>query len=127
MRVRSIARRLVGIWLMVDGAMTGLWFAGVADSLGGRDTLSVMVMVARVLTAALSGTAGWLIACHRPQGLTLGRVAVALVAVFSVVTAWTGVMPTNLDPAWRRPSALLTTAAAACAMLVLRQDTREIA
>jgi hypothetical protein len=126
MRVRSIARRLVGIWLMVDGVTTGLWFAGVADSLGGRDTLSVVVMGARVLTAALSGTAGWLIAQQRPQGAALGRVAVALIALFSVITAWTGVLPTNLDPARRVTAAMITTAAAAGAMIVLRQETRGV-
>lgn len=125
MRVRSILGRVIGVWLIVDAVTTGLWFSTIADSLAGRDTLSVIVMVARLLTAALSAAAGWLIARRRPQGPALGRAALALVALFAFVTAMSGVLPTNLDPAWRWPAAIVTTAAAAAAIAVLREENRE--
>lgn len=125
MRVRSILGRVIGVWLMVDAVTTGLWFSAIADSLAGRDTLSVMVMVARLLTAALSAAAGWLIAQRRPQGPALGRAALVLVALFALVPAVSGVLPTNLDPAWRWPAAIVTTGAAVAAIAVLREDNRE--
>jgi hypothetical protein len=120
MRVRSISRRIIGVWLMVDAALTAMWFSTRADSLGGRDTLSVVMMVLRLGVAGVSAVAGWNIAQQRPQGTALGTIALALIAVFALVTAWSGVLPTNLDPAWRVPVALGTTAAAVTAMLVLR-------
>ena len=126
MRVRSISRRVIGVWLMVDAVTTGLWISGIADSLATRDTLSVIALVARLMTAALSATGGWLITQQRPQGPVLGTVALVLIAVFSLLTAWSGVLPTNLDPAWRGPVALVTTSAAAAAIAVLRIESREL-
>lgn len=126
MRVRSISRRVIGVWLMVDAVTTGLWISAIADSLATRDTLSVVAIVARLVTAALSATGGWLITQQRPQGPVLGTVALVLIAVFSLVTAWNGVLPTNLDPAWRGPVALVTTSAAAAAIAVLRIESREL-
>ncbi len=126
MRVRSISRRVIGVWLMVDAVATGMWFSAIADSLATRDTLSVAALVVRLMTAALSATAGWLITQRRPQGPVLGTVALALLAAFSLVTAWSGLMPTNLDPAWRWPVALITTSAAAAAIAVLRYESREL-
>ena len=126
MRVRSISRRVIGVWLMVDAVATGLWISTIADSLATRDTLSVIALVARLMTAALSATGGWLIAQQRPQGPVLGIVALVLIAAFSLVTAWSGVLPTNLDPAWRGPVALVTASAAAAAIAVLRTESREL-
>ncbi len=126
MRVRSISRRVIGVWLMVDAVTTGLWISAIADSLATRDTLSVIALVARLMTAALSATGGWLITQQRPQGPVLGTVALVLIAVFSLVTAWSGVLPTNLDPAWRGPVALVTTSAAVAAIAVLRIESREL-
>jgi hypothetical protein len=126
MRVRSISRRVIGVWLMVDAVATGMWFSAIADSLATRDTLSVVALVARLMTAALSATAGWLITQQRPQGPVLGTVALMLLAAFSLVTAWSGLLPTNLDPAWRGPVALITTSAAAAAIAVLRYESREL-
>lgn len=125
MRVRSILGRVIGVWLMVDAVTTGLWFSAIADSLPGRDTLSVVVMVARLLTAALSAAAGWLIAQRRPQGPALGSTALVLVGLFALVTAVSGVLPTNLDPAWRWPAAIVTAGAAVAAIAVLREENRE--
>lgn len=125
MRVRSILGRVIGVWLMVDAVTTGLWFSAIADSLAARDTLSVTVMVARLLTAALSAAAGWLIAQRRPQGPALGRAASGLIALFAFVTAVSGVLPTNLDPAWRWPAAIATAGAAVAAIAVLREDDRK--
>lgn len=125
MSVRSIVCRLIGVWLMVDGAVTGLWFAGLADSMGGRDGLSVTATVARVLVAALSVSAGWLISQQRPAGAPLGIAALLLITLLTLVNAGTGVLPSNLDPSFRWPAAFLQAAGAAAAIFFLRRGVRE--
>jgi hypothetical protein len=125
MTVRALARRLIGVWLMVDGVMTGMWFSGLADSLAGRDIVSVAVMVARVIVAALSVIAGWLITQRRPQGAPFGVAALILMAMLGLFSAWTGVLPSNLDPSFRWPAALLQATIAAVAVFFLRNETQE--
>jgi hypothetical protein len=125
MSVRSIARRLIGVWLMVDGAATSMWFTGLVDSLNGRDAVSVAATVARVIVAALSLVAGWLISQRRPPGEALGILALAFITIFAVIDAGTGVLPSNLDPTFRWPVALLQAVAASAAVLFLRREARE--
>ncbi|MEO6223238.1 MAG: hypothetical protein ABIP90_08295 [Vicinamibacterales bacterium] len=125
MSVRSIARRLVGVWLMADGIWTGLWFAGLADSMGARDALSVTATVARFVVAALSVSAGWLMSQRRPAGVPLGIAALLLIALFSVIDAGTSVLPSNLDPSFRWPAAWLQVTGALAAILLLRSEARE--
>jgi hypothetical protein len=115
-------RRLIGVWLMADGVWTGLWFSGLASSLGGRDTASVMAIVLRLMVAALSVTAGWLISQRRPAGTPLGISALLLLASFSLIDAGTGVLPGNLDPSFRWPAAWLQAAGAMVAILLLRRQ-----
>lgn len=116
----AIARRLIGVWLMADGAWTGLWFSGLADSLGGRDAASVIAIVARLLLAALSVTAGWLISQRRPAGAPLGIAALVFLALFNLIDAGTGVLPSNLDPSFRWLAAWVQAAGAMVAILLLR-------
>ena len=123
--MRGLARRLIGVWLMADGVMTGMWFSGLADSLGGRDAVSVIMMVARVMVAALSVVAGWLVTQRRPQGAALGVAALVLMAAIGLFSAWTGVLPSNLDPSFRGSAALLQAVIAAVAVIVLRFDAQE--
>jgi hypothetical protein len=125
MSVRAIARRLVGVWLMADGIWTGLWFAGLAESMGGRDAVSVTAMVARFVVAALSVAGGWLMSQRRPAGVPLGTAALLLIAMFSVIDAGARVLPTNLDPSFRWPAAWLQVTAATAAILLLRSEARE--
>lgn len=125
MTVRSLARRLIGVWLMVDGVMTAMWFSQLVDSFGGRDVVSVAAMVARVIVAALSVVAGWLITQRRPQGTPLGVAALLSMTVLSLFGVWTGALPSNLDPSLRWPTALMQAAIAAIAVLFLRSDTQE--
>lgn len=124
MTFRRVALRLIGVWLMVDGAATGLWFSGLAGSLGGRDLVSVGALVARLLVAALSVVAGWLISQRRPAGVPFGIAALALVGLFGFLSL-TGVLPSNLDPTLRRLMALVQAACASAAILVLRREARE--
>lgn len=121
-----IVRRLIGVWLMVDGALTGLWFAGLADSMGGRDVLSVIATVARVVVAALSVSAGWLISQRRPAGAPLGIAALILVTLLTLVSAGSGVLPSNLDPSFRWPAAILQAICALAAVYWLRRDARDL-
>lgn len=125
MTIRSLVRRSIGVWLMVDGAMTAMWFSQLVDSLGGRDSVSVAAMVARVIVAALSVTAGWLITQRRPQGTPLGAAALLLMTGLSLFGAWTGALPSNLDPSLRWSAAVLLSTVAAAAVLFLRNDARE--
>ena len=124
MTFRRVALRLIGVWLMVDGAVAGMWFSGLAGSLGGRDLASVGAMVARMLVAALSLVAGWLITQRRPPGVPLGIAALALIGLFGFLSL-TGVLPSNLDPTLRRLMALVQAACALAAILVLRREARE--
>ena len=121
MRARSIVRRAIGVWLIVDGATTGLWFASLTDSLGARGAISGAAMATRLLVAAFSVVAGWLIAQGRPQGTPLGVAGLALIAVFGLAIAWTGILPTNLDPSFRWPVAVIQTVVAAGAVVFLRK------
>ena len=117
----NLARRLIGVWLMADGIWTGLWFSTLADSLGGRDMTSVLAIVARLIVAALSVTSGWLISQRRPAGTPLGSAALVSIALFGVIDAGTGVLPSNLDPSFRWPAALMQAAGAIVAILLLRR------
>ena len=121
----KVARRVIGVWLMADGMLTGLWFAGLIDSLGGRDATSVFAIAGRMMAATLSVAAGWLISQRRPAGVPLGIAALLLIAVFSLVGAGTGVLPSNLDPSFRWPVAWLQAAGAFVAILLLRRLARE--
>jgi len=121
----ALARRAIGVWLMVDGVLTGMWFSQLADSLGGRDAVSVAAMVARVIVAALSTAAGWLITQQRPQGAPLGTAALILMSALGLFGTWTGALPSNLAPSLRWPATLVQATIAILAALFLRHDTRE--
>ena len=120
-----MARRVIGVWLMADGIWTGLWFAGLVDSLAGRDPLSVVSIGGRLMAATLSVAAGWFISQQRPAGGPLGIAAALLIALFSLLGAGTGVLPSNLDPSFRWPAAWLQIAGAIAAILLLRHHARE--
>ena len=117
-----MARRLTAAWLMADGVWTALWFSGLAQSLGGRDAVSVTAIGARLLVAALSVASGWLISQRRPAGAPLGTAALLLLAAFSVIDASTAVLPSNLDPSFRWPAAWLHATGAAVGILLLRRE-----
>ena len=121
----GLARRLIGVWLMADGILTGLWFAGLIDSLGGRDAISVTATVARVIVGALSVVSGLFISQRTPSGETLGITAFLLMAAFGIIDAGTRVLPSNLDPSFRWPVAWLQAAGAVLAILLLRRHARE--
>jgi hypothetical protein len=117
----NLLRRLIGVWLMVDGVVTGLWFTTLADSMAGRDAASVTAIIARVMVAALSVSAGWFISQQRPAGVPLGSAALCFIAIFGLLTAGTGVLPSNLDPSFRWPLAWLQVTCVAGAVLFLRR------
>jgi|SRR5687767_11133217 len=121
----KLARRLIGVWLMADGIWTGLWFAGLVDSLGGRDTASVLAIVVRLIVAALSVVSGLFISQRTPAGEPLGIAAFLLIAAFGIIDAGTRVLPSNLDPSFRWPVAWLQAAGAIVAILLLRRLARE--
>ena len=121
----NLARRLIGVWLMADGIWTGLWFAGLVDSLGGRDTTSVLAIVVRLIVAALSVVSGLFISQRTSAGEPLGIAAFLLIAAFGVIDAGTRVLPSNLDPSFRWPVAWLQAAGAIVAILLLRRLARE--
>lgn len=125
MTVRSIARRLIGTWLMADGIWTALWFTGLVDSLGGRDAISVTAIMARLIVAALSVVSGLFVSQRTPAGEPLGITSLLLIAAFGVIDAGTGVLPSNLDPSFRWPAAWLQIAGATAAILLLRHHARE--
>ena len=121
----KLARRLIGVWLMADGIWTGLWFAGLVDSLGGRDAASVIAIVARLIVAALSVVSGLFISQRTPAGEPLGIAAFLLMTAFAIIDAGTGVLPSNLDPTFRWPAAWGQAAGAIAAILLLRRLARE--
>lgn len=110
---------------MADGIWTGIWFAGLAGSMGGRDAISVTAASARCIAAALSVAAGWFISQRREVGVPLGVVAVLLIAAFGVIGAATTVLPSNLDPSFRWPAAWLQVIGALVAIVVLRAERQE--
>jgi hypothetical protein len=110
---------------MADGIWTGVWFAGLAESLGGRDAISVTATVVRFLVGALSVAAGWLVSQRRPAGPPLGTAALVCIAGFSVIDAGTALLPSNLDPSFRWPFAWAQVIGAMAAILVLRSRARE--
>ena len=121
----AIARRLIGVWLMADGIWAGLWFAGLVDSLGGRDAASVIAIVVRLIVAALSVVSGLFISQRTPAGEPLGIAALLLTTAFGIIDAGTGVLPSNLDPTFRWPLAWVQAAGAIVAILLLRRLARE--
>jgi hypothetical protein len=116
--------RVISLWLMADGLWTAIWFTGFVDSLGVRDMVSVTAMIARTIVGAMSVVGGWSISQPR-SAPALGITAAVLIAAFSVADAATGVLPSNLDPSFRWPSAWLQVAGAIAAIVVLRRNARE--
>ena len=117
----AIARRLIGVWLMADGIWTGVWFAGLVDSLGGRDAASVFAIVVRLIVAALSVVSGLFISQRTPAGEPLGITAFLFIAAFGLIDAGTRLLPSNLDPSFRWPLAWVQAAGAMVAILLLRR------
>jgi len=121
----ALARRAISVWLMVDGVMTGWWFSQLADSLGGRDLLSVVTLIVRLLAGALSVTAGWLISQRRPAGPPLGIAALLSIGAIGLFGTWTGALPSNLAPSLRWQAAWFQAAMAGLAALFLRRESRD--
>lgn len=100
-------RRVIGVVLMVDGLTTAFWFTTLLTSLAVRDSLSVLAIVARLMSGVLCVIAGWLITQHRPPGLGLALAAsVFTAALVSVGMVWP-LLPSNLDPGLRLPVAVV--------------------
>lgn len=112
-------RRVIGVALMVDGLATALWFTTLLSSLGTRDPLSITLILARVVAAAICVIAGWLVTQRRPPGDTLAIVGAAMTALLVTAGTLWRLIPTNLDPTWRLPVAGLYWCAAAVIALVL--------
>ena len=107
---------------MADGIWAGLWFAGLAVSMGGRDAVSVIAIVVRLIVAALSVVSGLFISQRTPAGEPLGVAAFLLMAAFAIIDAGTGVLPSNLDPSFRWPAAWVQVAGAIAAIVFLRRS-----
>ena len=107
---------------MADGVWTGLWFSALADSFGGRDTTSMIAIVARLALGALSVAGGWLVSQRRPAGVPIATTALMLLALLSLIDAGTAVLPSNLDPSFRWPAAWLQVTGALVAIAVLRRE-----
>ncbi|HUR20059.1 MAG TPA: hypothetical protein VMZ90_04570 [Vicinamibacterales bacterium] len=121
----KVARRLIGVWLMADGIWTGLWFAGLVESLGGRDAMSLIAISLRLIVAAVSVISGLFISQRTPAGEPLGIAALLLMAAFGIVDAATRVLPSNQDPSLQWPLAWVQAAIAIVAILLLRRLARE--
>lgn len=96
-------RRLVGVALMVDGVWTLLWFSGLLSGLGWRSGWSVALILARVATAAVATTGGWLVSQRRAPGEHMAVTALVLTTVVEGLAALAGGLPINYDPVWRWP------------------------
>jgi hypothetical protein len=94
-------RRLLGVFLMVDGAVAVWGFTTLVESLASRDAASVVAIVARAAVGALAASAGWLLTQRRPPGeLLAAATAIATALLVTIGTLWR-LIPTNLDPTFR--------------------------
>ena len=97
MRARSILRRAIGVWLMVDGVMTGVWFATLG-TLDIRNNAKIGLPWDRFTTSADGATTTTSAVEYRQSYLKIqyGRCDVGL-----YLGAATNTPPTRWKAAWK--------------------------
>jgi hypothetical protein len=121
----KLVRRGIGVLLMVDGLMAGLWFTGLLGTLGVRLPASVALIVVRLLAGMVSVVAGWLITQHRPPGVALAVGAAWLTTGVLMLGTWTSWLPSNLAPTLRWPMVGIYAAAAGLISVWARRKMRD--
>ena len=92
---------------MVDGLWATWSVMELVASLAWRDSVSVLVITARVVVGVLAVVAGWLVTQRRPPGEPMAALVAVLTAGLVAVGLWGRWLPTNLDPSFRTPVVLL--------------------
>jgi len=87
-----------------------LYASSVVDRVAERGVLAVTVLLARVLVTAVGIAAGLAIWNRRPWAPSFARIAVALSAAATIVTAATGALPMSTPPGLKTPYLVATLA-----------------
>jgi hypothetical protein len=97
------------IVLVVEEPVTfALYASSIIDRVADRGGLAVAVLLARLLVTAVGIAAGLAIWNGRPWAVAFARIAVALSAAATIVTAATGALPMSTPPGLRTPYLVAT-------------------
>jgi hypothetical protein len=88
--------RLVAFLLIAEAMFAGLHVANLLPFLAAHDGLAITLIVARALLGALQFTGGWMIASRRPNGYVIGRWALAIGAILTVLDVGMNLAPANV-------------------------------
>jgi hypothetical protein len=118
--IRRVAQVIVGGLLLVDGAGSGLWLAGLVPHLGTYDGVRLALLAARGLVAAVELSAGVSLLSRRAAGPALATAALLLSAALTVFETGFRIAPTGLDPSVRWYYVFLYALAAMVAAIFVR-------
>ena len=96
-------RQLLALLLVLEGIATPIWIARLLPSLAAYDALVLVVIVARLVTAAGLFMGGWLLTNQRPAAAPIARAALLVSAVLTTMEIGFRMAPSNLDPTFRWP------------------------
>jgi len=101
---------LMAVLIAEEPFTFALYASSVVDRVAERGALAVAVLLARVLVTAVGIAAGLAIWNGRPWAVAFARIAVALSAAATVVSAATGALPMSTPPGLRTPYLVATLA-----------------
>jgi len=99
---------LMAVLIAEEPLTFALYASSVVDRVAERGALAVAVLLARVLVTAVGIAAGLAIWNGRPWAVAFARIAVALSAAATIVSAATGALPMSTPPGLRTPYLVAT-------------------
>jgi len=99
---------LMAVLIAEEPLTFALYASSVVNRVAERGALAVAVLIARVFVTAVGIAAGLAIWNDRPWAVSFARIAVALSAAATIVTAITGALPISTPPGLRTPYLVAT-------------------
>jgi len=92
---------LLGGCLLAEGASTGLWIAGLLQTLAAYDGLTLAIIAARVVVGALQLVVGAWLWRRAPQGTAFGPAVFLGSAALLTLELGARLSPSRVYPNWR--------------------------
>lgn len=119
--LRRVVRVVLPRAMALEGLYAGLWLAGLLPGLGRRGALVLVLIGVRAAVGAVEVVAAWLLLRGSMSSRPLAAAALAASAVLVPLETGWRLVPTNLDPTYRRWLVGAYWVYAATALWVLRK------